>query len=495
MKRIFRSIIDIPKEGRPSLPMEDLTRNYRAFVASKIKPEDPSYIKLYTWIEAHFRDHQDVPSILLLNSKAEKDGNEGIIAILRDLVSETAFIGSNYREILKEKFEEQCRDNLQKTIQTTWSAATTGTKVGKKEIKGVNAAVEYFINQSRNFRMRDVNVKTEGNIRSTEDSGEVLKEYAQRRSSPNEGFFTFLDRIDITCNGLKPGELMLIAGYVKQGKTIMTTNVAYNGIAQGWNGLFVSLEMNYQEMRNMFYVLHGCNPAWYDHPKYKNLVGKIGYDKVNYGLLSGLEYEFFQTIVNDFPVHKDFGELFLHQPTEAMTPSRLEMLAYDANTRLREKGKQLDFLVVDYVGLMSVDKSDRYGDYNIDLNSIIKRLKELALTFDDGRKLRVISPFQINRTGFKEAEKNDGRYGLTALSSANEAERSSDLIISTYWNDAMKKAGIVKIGCLAHRKGADFDPFEAHINFETRQIRDFIQQKTGETDTGGVQIIPLDVQP
>jgi hypothetical protein len=166
------------------------------------------------------------------------------------------------------------------------------------------------------------------------------------------------------------------------------------------------------------------------------------------------------------------------------------MLAYDYNTRLKENGRKLDFLVVDYVGRMTPDKSDRYGDYNIDLNSIIKRLKELALVFDNGRKLRVISPFQINRTGFKEAEKNDGRYSLTALSNANEAERSSDLIISTYWNENMKKAGIIKIGCLAHRKGADFDPFEAHINFETRQIRDFIQQKTGEA--GGIQIIPMD---
>jgi hypothetical protein len=490
MKKVFRSIINIPKDNSPTIPQEELVRNYRAFVASTIKPEDPSYIKLYTWIEAHFRDHQELPSIILLNSRAEKEGDEGVIAAILDIPLEKPYIRSDYREILKEKFEDQCRENLSRTIQTTWAAASTGTKVGKKEIKGVNAAVEYFINQSRNFRMRDTSIKTEGNIRSSEDSNEVMQDYQKKKDSPNEGFFTFLDRIDITCNGLKPGELMLIAGYVKQGKTILTTNIAYNGIAQGWNGLFVSLEMNYQEMRDMFYVLHGCNSEWYNNSKYKNLVGKISYDKVTYGLLSGLEYEFFSTISKDFPLHKDFGELYLYQPTEALTPSKLEMLAYDYNTRLKENGRKLDFLVVDYVGRMTPDKSDRYGDYNIDLNSIIKRLKELALVFDNGRKLRVISPFQINRTGFKEAEKNDGRYSLTALSNANEAERSSDLIISTYWNENMKKAGIIKIGCLAHRKGADFDPFEAHINFETRQIRDFIQQKTGEA--GGIQIIPMD---
>ena len=497
MKKVFRSIIDIPKDGKPTIPPEELTRNYRAFLASNIKPGDPSYIKLWTWIEAHFRDHQEVPSILLLNSKAEKEGDEGILAALRDIAPETPYLRSNYREILKEKFEEQCKDSLSKTLEITWAAADRGTKIGtgknQKEIKGVNAAVEYFIGQSRNFRMRTTDIKTEGNIRSDEDSDEVVKEYTKKKNSPNEGFYTFLDRIDITCKGLKPGELMLVAGYVKQGKTILTTNIAYNGIAQGLNGLFVSLEMNYQEMRDMFYVLHGCNPMWYNNAKYKNLVGKIGYDKVTYGQLSGLEYEFFQNITKDFPSHKDFGELYLYQPTDALTPSKLEMLAYDYNTRLRENGKQLDFLVVDYVGRMTPDKNDRYGDYNIDLNSIIKRLKELALTFDDGRKLRVISPFQINRTGFKEAEKNEGHYSLTALSNANEAERSADLIISTYWNENMKKAGLVKIGCLAHRKGADFDPFEARINFETRQIHEIIQNKPGDTGIQILSIIPKDV--
>jgi KaiC/GvpD/RAD55 family RecA-like ATPase len=493
MKKVFRSIIDIPKDNKPTIPQEELIRNYRAFITSNIKPEDPSYIKLYTWLEAHFRDHQEMPSIILLNSKAEKEGDEGVIAAIRDIPQETPYTRSNYREILKEKFEDQCKENLSRTIQTTWAIASTGTKVGKKELKGVGPSIEYFMNESRNFRMRDPTIKTEGNIRSTEDSGEVLQDYHKKKSNPNEGYYTFLDRIDVTCNGLKPGELMLIAGYVKQGKTILTSNLTYSGVAQGWNGLFVSLEMNYQEMRDMFYVLHASNPEWLKHPKYKNLVGKISYDKVTYGLLSELEYEFFDTVVKDFPTHKDFGELYFVQPTESLTPSKLEMLAYDYNTRLKENGKKLDYLVVDYVGKMVIDKNERYGDYNIDLNSILKRLKELALTFDDGRKLRVISPFQVNRTGFKEAEKNDGHYSLTALSNANEAERSADLIISTYWNDNMKKAGIVKIGCLAHRKGADFDPFEAHVNFETRQIRDFIQQKQGEPDTG-IQIIPMDVQ-
>ena len=258
--------------------------------------------------------------------------------------------------------------------------------------------------------------------------------------------------------------------------------------------LFISLEMNFEEMRDMIYVLHGCNACWANHPKYKNLINKVTYDKVIYGELSETEQEFFNVISKDFSSRQDFGSLYLYQPTEGLTPSKLELIAYEYNSQLADIGKKLDFIIVDYVGLMIPDKNDRYGDWNIDLNGIIKKLKNLALNFDSGRKIRVITPFQINRTGHKEAEKNDGQFKLSALSNANEAERSSDLIITTYMSEEMKKAGLIKIGCLAHRKGVEFDPFEAKIDFGTKHIKDIIQSSTNtQVDKdSGIQYIPLD---
>jgi replicative DNA helicase len=498
VKQIFRSIIDIPnKDGKPTIEQAELVLNYRAFTNSNIQPEDPSYIKLYHMIEAHYRDYKEVPSVRLINQKAEKDGDEGVLASLKDIVQEKPFVRSNYLALLKEKFEAQCKDNLQQVIQKVWEAANNGIKIGKKEVKGIGPAVEYFIAESRRFRMGDLSIKTEGNIRSIEDSQEVRDLYKKRKENPlaHVGMYTFLDRIDNSCRGLKPGELMMVAAYVKQGKTILTTNLAYNGIVQGLNGLFVTLEMSFEEMRDMVYVLHSCNPDWMENPKYKNLIGKVTYDKVTYGELSDTEQDFYGLVTRDFSSRgEDFGNLFLYQPTENLTPSKLEMLAYDYNARLTDVGKHLDFLIVDYVGLMYPDKSDHYGDFNVDLNGIIKKLKNLALNFDNGRKIRVISPFQINRTGHKEAEKNDGQYKLSALSNANEAERSSDLIISTYFSDEMKKAGLMKICCMAHRKGAGFDPFEAHLDFGTRQVKDIIQKSKADAmdKETAIQYIPLD---
>jgi hypothetical protein len=498
MKRLFRSIIDIPKDNRPTIEQIDLIRNYRAFLSSRVKAEDPSYNVLYHWIEAHYRDYKELPSIYLLNIKAEKDGNEGVLASLRDIVMELPFLRSDFKEILKQKFEEQSKSEFQKVLSETWQAANDGLKISKnKEIKGLNSSIEYFISKARNFRMVDLTTKTESNIKTNDDCKEVLSQYVQRKMDPlrHLGMFMFLPQIDDSVRGLKPGELMMVAAYVKQGKTITITNMAYNGILQGYNGLFITLEMNFKEMRDMIYVMHTINPDWLDHPKYKSLVGQVTYDKVNYGELSDVEQEFFERASEDFYSRKDFGNLFIYQPTESLTPSKLEMLAYDYNARLTDLGEQLDFIIVDYVGLMVPDRDDRYGDWNIDLNNIIKKLKNMAINFDNGRMIRVISPFQINRMGHKDAEKNDGLYKLSALSNANEAERSCDLIISTYMSDDMKKAGTIKFGCLAHRKGAGFDPFEARVDFGTRQIREFLQENrmTGLDKNDAIKMIALDM--
>ena len=496
MKRIFRSIINIKKTGKPTIEQQDLVINYRSFLASKIKPEDPSYIKLYHWIEAHHREYKEIPAFELLYEKAQGEGEEAVLSSLEELIKEVPYIQSDYRAILKGKFEEQSKEGFKGVVENTWKIVNSGVKVGKKELKGLPSAIEYFVGESRKYRFNESLVKTESEIRSVEDGSEVIGQYRQRKKDPMAayGMYTLIDHIDEVARGLKPGHFMMVAAFVGQGKTTVTANLVYNGIMQGMNGLFVAMEMNFDEMRDLFFTLHTSNPEWYDHPKYKKMAGKILYERVRYAELSAEEQEFFEASSNDFVTQSKFGKLFLYQPSEALTPSKLEMLIYDYNVRLMEQGRSLDFVAVDYLGLMVPDKNERYGDWNIDLNNIIKKLKNIAINFDNGRGIRMISPFQTNRNGFKEAEKNDGVYSLTALSNANESERACDLIVSLYMSSEMKKNGIMKIGCLKHRHGADFVPFEAHMNFPTKRLENFIQQKTTvEGNEMTINEIALDV--
>lgn len=497
MKRLFRSLIDIKKDGKSTIPPDELVRNYKVFKSSTVKPEDPSFLDLFTWIEAHFRTYKEMPAIDLLYEKAQAKGDATMMAALKDILEETPYIRSNYQAIVKEKFDTQVKEDFRTVLTRTWEIVTSGfqDKENKrsKKLLGMDDALEFIASQTRKFRFQTTGIKTESLIQSKEDAQEVKNNYDKKKKDPltNIGMYTFLDKIDESSRGVKLGELCLIAAYVAQGKSTFVANMAYSGIMQGMNGLFIPLEMTFEEMRDLMYVLHASWPNWKENPKYKHLAGKLSYKKARYAEYNKEEEDFFNVVREDFSTREEFGRLKIVQPTGPLTPASLELYALDYQAELAEKGKNLDFLIVDYVGLMNPDKDDRYGEYNIDLNNIIRKLKIFSLTFNNGRGLRTISPFQVNRDGWKEAVKNDGVYKLTALSSANEADRSSDLVISLYMTDEMKRSGMIKISCMKKRRDEDFVPFDASIDWTSMRISDPIMTKSESSDAMAVMDVSM----
>ena len=333
MKRVFRSIMNVRKKKVPTIPLEELTKNYRQFLTSKIQPEEPSYIKLYEWIESYNREFKELPSIDYLFEKARKEGDETITANLKDIISEVPYWGSDYKAILKEEFQEQCDDEYKAMLEKTWQVVKSGIKVkkGRKKqiIKGLPDAITYLSGQSRKFLYNTLDTKYESQIKSLKDSIEVAENYDKKKKDPltNLGLFVDLEKIDQVFRGIKLGDLFIIAAFVGQGKSTFAANLAYSGMMQGLNGLFVTLEMQYEEMRDMFYVLHASYPGWYGHEKYKDFAGKISYDNVRYAELDDGEEEFFKMVCKDYGTKRDdFGRLFLHKPPGNCTPSLLEML-------------------------------------------------------------------------------------------------------------------------------------------------------------------------
>lgn len=480
MKRVFRSILNIKnKEGKATIPQGELVVNYRAFQKSEVKPEEPAHITLYHWIESHFRQYHEVPSVELIYERAHSEGDEALLVAIKEIVEQVPHIRSDFVAVLTEVFERQNKEKFSEVLQKTWQIASSGLKVGKHELKGMKDALKYVIGETKFFRARTSGVKTESQILSVPEANEVKADYILRSKNPmlSAGMWSMINNIDYSLKGLKPGELMIVAAFTGHGKSTMSVNLAYNAVWQDMNGLYISLEMTHKEIKDQIYFLHTSNPIWKKHPKYKHLVGKIPFEKYKYGGLTAEEDEFVLAAIDDFGSREGWGKLKIIQPTETMTPSVLEMEVENYATELREQGREIDWLLVDYVGLMSPDKNERYGDFNIDLNGIIKRLKNYALTYNEGKGLRVITPFQINREGLKEASKADGVLSLTALSSANEAERSSDIVIGLYMTREMARQGLMKICCMKLRRGVPFAPFEAFVDWVSMRIREAVQTK------------------
>ena len=74
---------------------------------------------------------------------------------------------------------------------------------------------------------------------------------------------------------------------------------------------------------------------------------------------------------------------------------------------------------------------------------------------------------QSSREGWKDATKHEGQYKLTALAEANELERASSVVMSTYSNDALINMNAAKVSVLKSRNSrATPEPIETFVDPE-----------------------------
>ena len=119
-------------------------------------------------------------------------------------------------------------------------------------------------------------LKKAGDIR--EDYQEIVNEYLQARDeqSKNVGILTKLAPLDLSINGIKPGELMTACAFAGGYKSTLMVNIAHFNVTLGRNVIFFTLEMPYGQVRRHIYTLHstadvfssrGFNPLYQDQVK------------------------------------------------------------------------------------------------------------------------------------------------------------------------------------------------------------------------------------
>jgi replicative DNA helicase len=385
------------------------------------------------------------------------------------------YVGQDYIKILRQYKLELDQQKLDQILVNTEKISKVGVKEGKGKnvitLKGIPDALDYFARQSKKIRQNVTGIKLESQIISKEDSKEVKDNYAKVEKDPSEvlGVYTGLDPIDRVCKGLKNTELMMVTAFTSQGKTTFSMYMTYKALISGFNTAVITLEQTFDEIRQQMFVKHTCNPKFEkSHPQFKHLIGNISLENVAYGSLNELEKEFFYAACDDFVSTEGYGTVDLWQPNKAqVTVAEVEFKLMQIQQELKTVGKDLEFVVIDYITLLGLPIEERTRDPNENLNNIIKQLKRLCLTFNNGRGIRILSPFQASRKGLDEAKGNDGVYHLTALSNAHEAERSSDVVIALYIDESWRDEGKVKISCLKNRRHPFFKPFNAKINFKS----------------------------
>lgn len=326
--------------------------------------------------------------------------------------------------------------------------------------RGPHEALQHLTRGASSLKVSMRQGFSDGDLR---DGVEEMHAYLAKRASRGTGVLTGISMIDKVHGGLQPGELALVMGFPGHMKTTFCLNWLYHvAVMQGRNAAIVSLEVSVDKLRTILFVMHAA------HPRFAHHGVVIDYDKVSNNVLSERERVVWAEVCEDFRSNADYGRILYKEPTSAVTIDEIHAWA-----ELRDHQTPLSMLVVDYLGLVDPDMKvfDRQ-QAGSGLNRVIRQTKLMAMSFA-GRGIAVASPHQANREGYADAEKNGGRYRLSALANANEAERSTDVVYYTYLDDNLRATNELAMGNLKNRDGRVFtDQIRVFADPSTRLIRD-----------------------
>jgi hypothetical protein len=227
--------------------------------------------------------------------------------------------------------------------------------------------------------------------------------------------------------------------------------------------------MPYAQCRKIIYAIHSSHEKFAQVRKDLGISKSLDYSQIRDGELPPEARKFmFDHVVPDF---NDPANNYGHIHIEVADPDKNDFNVNDLRSRcelLYSKDPAIRMVTIDHAGLMQSRGS--YRSTTERLNEVLRDLKRLAMSFNRGAGIAVIALFQISREGFKSAEKNGGRYNLTHLSYANEAERSSDIVTAGWVDTELMESNLVKIQCLKSRDNAPFADFYAGVLWPCRRV-------------------------
>lgn len=303
------------------------------------------------------------------------------------------------------------------------------------------------------------------------------QEYDNKKLRP-VGLVTGIPEVDDKIGGMSPGTVTTIAGFTSQYKTTMSLNIAHlNAYELGYNICYLSLETPKEDIN---WNLLSCHSYSTKFKRYNF----VSHAKMRWGTMTADEEDFIFNEVepdlkNDYI--DDEGNTRKRGKVIILDESDFKTFSFGEISSVIEKvddklGGKLDCVIVDYIQLCKFSGQGVTYDANSQINSYVTFFRRLAQNFkkeikEDGteevRQLTMILLAQINRSSWQKASRNDGRYDITCLADANELERGSARVFTTYTSEDLKARKSAQVQILKNRAGQTmYDPVTVYADGE-----------------------------
>ena len=255
--------------------------------------------------------------------------------------------------------------------------------------------------------------------------GELLERIQEQANKDSSllGISSGYPRLDAMCSGLKPGDMVIVAGRPGMGKTGFAINMALAIAKQGLNVLFFSLEMPAQQILNRFVSIE-CSIN-----SRSLLNAKFDPDETN-RLWGNFDN------VTELPIFIDESSS-LTIPELRSKAKKLDAELRKTPNSKRQSPNKLDCIFIDYLQLMdsNVFKEDKVRQVEYNSKNIKKLAKDLGIP--------IIAMAQLNR---KIEERRGGKVEfssnkpmLSDLKDSGSIEQDADIVMFIHSEDDYKK--------------------------------------------------------
>ena len=470
MKTLLRSTF----RADPSDDSDLFLRNSQSLRDSGLGFDSVEDSSIWNWVQEFITQYHHVPDSSTLRQHFDSVGQMAVVDRLDVLSIERPRVQGDFIKLLEARVSDRKLRLTGEILREASSIATTGitVKEGRKEthLKGPIHALRYVVDRASEVVTPMTGIQLSGDVTSDGDS--FLREYERVENDPLAGIgqLTGIQQMDEALKGSKRGELWTHAAFTGGLKSTFAINWHYNqSVFYRHSSVLFSLEMPYAQVRRILYSIHTAHPKFAEERKKFGISKSLHYEKIRDGELSKEEKEFLiSCVVPDF---NDATNQYGHIHIEVADPDKSDFNINDLRSKselLYAKDPAIRMLTIDHAGLMQ--SRTRHSSTTERLNEVLRDAKRLAMSFNRGMGIAVNTLFQISREGYRAAEKNGGRYNLTHLSYANEAERSSDIVTASYVDAELMESNLVKFQCLKSRDNAPFKEFYSGVLWPCRRV-------------------------
>lgn len=256
----------------------------------------------------------------------------------------------------------------------------------------------------------------QGNPARFSEMKERIKDYEEHEANGDPfGILTGIPEIDNITFGIKPHELVTIAGFSGLGKSTLALQIAYSAYKQGYTPLVVSLEMEAAEI----------------HLKFDTLATHMNSRKVN----------MLELTEEDKKLWREEAEKAADTDNDIIVLDNVGVCTAEKVYSLAKQYKP-DLLIIDYITLMDLP-GERLNTYE-KIKSLTHQLKAMAR---DPELPPIISVAQSNRNAKAEGSTTDN------IGDSISIVQDSDIVIGLHQTDEMKEKFQMEVRVLKNRRG------------------------------------------